>query len=60
MLSGPGKLRQVVQDAGESIRSAAEGTGRLVLAALVIASGALLVALAALLAVVKLRKAAVA
>ena len=58
MLSGPGKLRQTVTDAAQSIRTVAEGTGRFALAAVAVAGAALLVALAALLAVMKLRKAA--
>lgn len=60
MFGGPGKLREVVADAGESIRQAAEGTGKLVVAALAVAAAALLAALAALVLVLKMRKAAVA
>jgi len=60
MLGGPGKLRQAVADAGQSIRTAAEGTGKLVLAALVTAAAALLAALAALVLVWRMRKTAVA
>ena len=55
---GPGKLRRVVADAGESIRSAAEGTGKLVVAALAVAGAALLAALAALVLVLRMRRAA--
>lgn len=56
MISTPGKVRQAVESAGESIRNAAENTGRLVLVALVLAGGALLVALAALVLVMKGRR----
>lgn len=58
MLGGPGKLRQVVADAGESIRAAAEGTGRLVVTALAVAAAALLAALAALVLVLRMRRVA--
>lgn len=42
MFSPGAKLRQSVQSAGEAVRRAAEGTGRLAAAALVIACTALL------------------
>lgn len=58
MFSATGKLRETVQTAGDSIRQAAEGTGKLVIAALAVASGAFLLALAALVAVLKVRKVA--
>lgn len=52
-----GRVSEVIAAAGDNIRRAAEGTGKLVLAALAVAGAALVVALAALLAVLKLRKA---
>ena len=52
-----GRVSEVIAAAGDNIRRAAEGTGKLVLAALAVAGAALVVALAALLAVMKLRKA---
>ncbi|HUY44221.1 MAG TPA: hypothetical protein VMV92_00630 [Streptosporangiaceae bacterium] len=56
-MHSPGeKLRQAVQSAAESVRDVAGNTGRLVVAALVIAGAALLMAFVALLAVTKLRK----
>lgn len=57
MLSTTAKLRQAVESAGESIRGAAENTGRLVLVALALAGAALLAALAALFLVMKRRPA---
>lgn len=53
MLTGPEKLRKAVQSAGDSVREAAEGTGKLVIAALITAGAALLVALAALVAALR-------
>lgn len=53
MISPTGKLRHTVESAGEAIRDAAKDTGRLVLVALVLAGGALLVAVAALVLVLK-------
>lgn len=53
MISPSGKLRDTVQQAGAAVREAAEGTGKLVIAALVTASAALLLAFAALVLVLK-------
>jgi hypothetical protein len=60
MLSPTGKLRQAVQSASETIRDAAGNTAKLVLAALGIASAALLLAAAALFLVLRIRKAVTA
>jgi len=57
MLSPSGKLRKAVEQAGDSIRQSAQEAGRLTVATLAVAGIALLVSLAALVMVLRTRKA---
>lgn len=59
MFKPEGKLTATVRSAAESIREAASSTGKLVIAALAVASGALLLAAAAFFLVFKMRKVSV-